>query len=483
MSVRLVIKALRASGQPAVEFPVDIDRSATVEELKEQIAGRVELPKENIRLVCAGRIWENNLSVGSYGSEDGAVVHCLNNPARAAPAATEQTLQAVDPMQSMLGFGGGFGAPPAAGGDPMSQMMAQAQRQLTQNPELMQQILSSPMVQQMMSNPDTIRAMARMNPQLNQLMEQRPEIARLLEDPEMLQQSVRMMSNPSLMREMTRNADRAIGQLDALPGGQAALRRAHEEFADPLFDAITGRSDGSGGTAVVSYSQSTEGMPNNEALPNPWGPPPSATAPATAAAPTVPAAAPVAPAMGQAGMPMMNPFAFMGGAGAGGATGAAAAPAAGLGAPGVNPMANMMQGMGNPMFNMMQNPAQMMQMMQAAQQFRQMMGAGAAPAAPFAAFPGAGLGGGFGPFGAQAPAAQAAPEGGAPAAPMTEMMLNAQRLRFASQLQQLAAMGFTNETVALQALVRNNGRVDAALDTLLSSPDTGGESPPAPTSE
>merc|ERR1719389_1642426 len=107
--------------------------------------------------------------------------------------------------------------------------------------------MSNPMVQQMLSNPDTIRAMVRMNPQMSQLMEQRPEIGRLLEDPEVLQQSMRMMANPSLMREMTRNADRAISQLDAMPGGHNALVRAHEEIADPLFEAFTGGGQGNEG--------------------------------------------------------------------------------------------------------------------------------------------------------------------------------------------------------------------------------------------
>ena len=32
-----------------------------------------------------------------------------------------------------------------------------------------------------------------------------------------------MVANPSLMREMTRNADRALGQLDAMPGGKLRL--------------------------------------------------------------------------------------------------------------------------------------------------------------------------------------------------------------------------------------------------------------------
>merc|ERR1719222_428046 len=143
----------------------------------------------------------------------------------------------------MMGMGA---APPAgaAGGDPMQSMMSQAQQQIMQNPEMVQQIMSSPMVQQMMSDPETVRAMMRMNPQLNELMERRPEIARLLEDPEVLQQSMRMISNPSLMREMTRNADRAIGQLDAMPGGHDALVRAHADFADPLFEAMAGTGTG-----------------------------------------------------------------------------------------------------------------------------------------------------------------------------------------------------------------------------------------------
>merc|ERR1719487_1400431 len=95
------------------------------------------------------------------------------------------------------------------------------------------------MVQQMMSNPEMMRSMIRMNPQLNQMMEQRPEIARILEDPEVLQQSMQMMRNPSLMREMQRNADRAIGQLDVMPGGHNALVRAHQDIADPLMNALS----------------------------------------------------------------------------------------------------------------------------------------------------------------------------------------------------------------------------------------------------
>merc|ERR1740123_2217780 len=189
----------------------------------------------------------------------------------------------------------GGGAPPqpaaaAGGGDAMQQVMAQSQQMLAQNPEMMQQMLQNPMVQQMMSDPEMMRSMIRMNPQLNQLMERQPEIARLLEDPEVLQQSMRMAANPSLMREMTRNADRAIGQLDVMPGGHNALVRAHEEIADPLFDALAGGTATSEDTATPAsgYAAQTEGRPTNEALPNPWGPSaPSPNVPVPASASTL----------------------------------------------------------------------------------------------------------------------------------------------------------------------------------------------------
>lgn len=167
---------------------------------------------------------------------------------------------------------------------------------------------------------------------------------------------------------------------------------------------------------------------------------------------------------------------------------------------GANPMAMMMQQMmSNPaqlamMQQLMSNPAQMQQMMAAAQQIRQMTGAGAAGG--LAGMPALGLGM---PFPTATPslptsapvadaaaageaAAVASPQPGEPAAaPGTQVANNPlaaalQRTRFASQLQQLVAMGFTNESVCLQALAQHNGRLDAAIDTLLAS--NGGDIPP-----
>lgn len=145
--------------------------------------------------------------------------------------------------------------------------------------------------------------------------------------------------------------------------------------------------------------------------------------------------------------------------GAEGTTNAAASPAS------ANPMASMMQQlMGNPaqmqlaapnpmaasMQQMMSNPDQMQQIMQMSQQL----------------FGGVGFAGGMPTPGIHAPDANGTADA------LQPMMLNAQRARFSSQLSQLMAMGFTNETVCLRVLAQHNGRVDAALDTLLSMGDS-----------
>merc|ERR1719326_770264 len=100
---------------------------------------------------------------------------------------------------------------------------------MMRNPEMMRTLMDSPMVQQMMSNPETIRAMMRMNPQMQELMDRNPQMARMLEDPETMQQAMRAAANPSLMREMIRNQDRMMGRLDVMPGGHAALAQLHNE--------------------------------------------------------------------------------------------------------------------------------------------------------------------------------------------------------------------------------------------------------------
>merc|ERR550514_2117156 len=110
---------------------------------------------------------------------------------------------------------------------------------------------------------------------------------------------------------------------------------------------------------------------------------------------------------------------------------------------------------------MMQNAMQMMQnpqMMQQVMQMRQMMMGGGLGA------PGGGSNNLFG----AAPAAAGAGDGMTPP-PVTDAAPGPMdRMRYASQLQQLVAMGFDDEARSLAALARCQGNVDRALDVLFS---------------
>merc|ERR1719512_512396 len=110
------------------------------------------------------------------------------------------------------------------------------------------------------------------------------------------------------------------------------------------------------------------------------------------------------------------------------------------------------------MQQMMGNPAQMQQMANLSQQ---LMGGGLGGA--FGGGPGGAFGGGI--LGASTPGNETADLSANP------MAMQMQRQRFASQLQQLLAMGFTNEAVCLRVLAEHNGRVDSAIDQLLAMPE------------
>jgi hypothetical protein len=149
------------------------------------------------------------------------------------------------------------------------------------------------------------------------------------------------------------------------------------------------------------------------------------------------------PAMMQQSMQMANQM-FGGQQGLAAGNDASQTPAATT-----NPFGPMME-------QMMSNPAMMQQSMQMAQQMFGNQGGGN-PGFP-AMFGGA-------PLAAPAPLLDSdSPTTSATTATGMDPLA---RARFASQLAQLAAMGFCNEAACLRALQQHQGRVDAAIDALL----------------
>lgn len=187
---------------------------------------------------------------------------------------------------------GGGGAPGLFGAGLPE--LEQVQQQLTQNPNMMREIMNTPAVQNLMNNPELMRGLIMSNPQMRELMDRNPELAHILNDPSILRQTLEVARNPELMREMMRNTDRAMSNIEATPEGFNMLRRMYENVQEPLLNATSvegnSRSDlssnpfasllGSRGGAhsrdsannsVTPGPETTTGTtPNTNPLPNPW---------------------------------------------------------------------------------------------------------------------------------------------------------------------------------------------------------------------
>ncbi|KAL0449638.1 UNVERIFIED_CONTAM: Ubiquitin domain-containing protein DSK2b [Sesamum latifolium] len=173
--------------------------------------------------------------------------------------------------------------------------MEQMQQQLTQNPNMIRDMLNMPLVQNLMNNPETIRNLIVNNPQMREIMDRNPELAHILNDPATLRQTMEAARNPEIMREMMRNTDRAMSNIESSPEGFNMLRRMYENVQEPFLNATTMTGDntsdlGSNPFAALlgaqggpprrenSTSATTPGpesttnspAPNTNPLPNPW---------------------------------------------------------------------------------------------------------------------------------------------------------------------------------------------------------------------
>ncbi|KAH8957069.1 hypothetical protein BDL97_07G073200 [Sphagnum fallax] len=174
----------------------------------------------------------------------------------------------------------------------------QAQEQLLQDPNLEREMMSMPVVQNLMNNPDLLRTFIMSNPHMQDIIDHNPDLAHILNDPGTLGQTLDAARNPELMREMMRNTDRAMSNIEASPEGFNMLRRMYGTVQAPLLNAATMGGEGGNDLATNpfaallgaqgvaqehSQTQSTINtgatqlgagftVPNTTPLPNPWNP-------------------------------------------------------------------------------------------------------------------------------------------------------------------------------------------------------------------
>lgn len=129
--------------------------------------------------------------------------------------------------------------------------MSTMQQNMLRNPEMMRQMMDSPLFQGLLDNPDVLRSTIQSNPAMQQLLEQNPQLNHIMNDPELMRQSMEAMRNPVAMREMMRNQDSALRNIESHPEGFNMLRRMYHDVQEPLLDAA---STGVGAPRVPAFT-------------------------------------------------------------------------------------------------------------------------------------------------------------------------------------------------------------------------------------
>ncbi|KAK9286215.1 hypothetical protein L1049_014600 [Liquidambar formosana] len=300
---------------------------------KDLLAQNCDVPADQQRLIYKGRILKDDQTLESYGLQADHTVHMVRGFAQSSstptaanananananagsPNATPGVTQGVSNEVGGLGgaglgaslfpglglnvLGGGGGG---GGGGGASGLFGaglpefeQVQQQLTQNPNMMREIMNMPAIQNLMNNPELMRSLIMSNPQMREIIDRNPELAHILNDPGILRQTLEAARNPELMREMMRNTDRAMSNIESSPEGFNMLRRMYENVQEPFMNATTMAGttgndlgsnpfaallgnqggaqarDGSNNPSTTS-SETTAGLtaPNTNPLPNPW---------------------------------------------------------------------------------------------------------------------------------------------------------------------------------------------------------------------
>uniref|UniRef100_A0A182ND48 Ubiquilin-like protein n=1 Tax=Anopheles dirus TaxID=7168 RepID=A0A182ND48_9DIPT len=528
----------RASGKkitilvktPKDRKSIEVDDDAEIKDLKIVVAEKFETNPELVCLIFAGKIMKDTDTLKTHNIKEGLTVYLVIKAApradaegtRRAPADVSQTPFGLNQLGGLAGLG-------ALGGTQSNFMDLQSrmQHELLDNPDLMRTVLDNPLVQQMMNSPDTMRQILTSNPQMQELMQRNPEISHMLNNPELLRQTMELARNPSMLQELMRSHDRAISNLESVPGGYSALQRIYRDIQEPMMNATfrnpySGTSD-SGSTSGAGGANPQQGTENRSPLPNPWS---SGGAGAAAGAAGGAAAGRGAGATDAAGTPLgllntpamqslmqqmsENPS-IMSNMLNSPATRSmmealAADPAMAANLMSQNPllannpalqeqmrtmMPQLLRQMQNPeVQQMVTNPQALNAIMQIQQGMEQLRsaapglmssmgippmpggatGVGATNTTPSSATPGAGAAAGAG--------AAPPPNNDALFSEFMARMINGMASgtadtnippeeRYRSQLEQLAAMGFVNREANLQALIASFGDINAAVERLL----------------
>ncbi|XP_018366883.1 PREDICTED: ubiquilin-1 [Trachymyrmex cornetzi] len=267
---------------PKEKQTVEIEENATIKEFKEAVSKKFNAQADQLCLIFAGKIMKDHETLSTHNIKDGLAVHLVIKAPRTATTQNQESNSASRPQADVSASPFGLGSlgglmgleSLGLGSANFIDLQQRMQRELLSNPETMRQVLDNPLVQSLMNDPENMRNLVTANPQMQELMQRNPEISHMLNNPELLRQTMELARNPSMLQELMRSHDRALSNLESIPGGYSALRRMYRDIQEPMLAAATNGRNPFAALVENSSNQDLQnpqqGQENRDPLPNPW---------------------------------------------------------------------------------------------------------------------------------------------------------------------------------------------------------------------
>nr|XP_023967168.1 ubiquilin-2-like [Chrysemys picta bellii] len=291
--LKVTVKTLKQKEQ------FEVAESSTIRAFKDEVAKRFKAPSDLLVLIFAGKILKDQDTLSQHGVRSGFSIHLvIRSQKRPQDHPAEPTNTATPPMPSanssasnlsdldlntinsnpfLLGFLIGVTGMSILGLDPtdVSDLMSEASEADGSIQDLMSEVAQNPMVQSILTNTDLVQEILLSNPQMQQLAEQNPEINHILRNPDFIREMIEVSSSPAMLQEIIRNHDRALSNLESIPGGYSALQQLYSEIEEPMMNAVQAQF-GSNPSESLENNPPLGGaslparMENRDPLPNPW---------------------------------------------------------------------------------------------------------------------------------------------------------------------------------------------------------------------
>ncbi|XP_022920043.2 ubiquilin-1-like [Onthophagus taurus] len=225
----------------------NISTESTILELKELVSPKFEANVPDIRLIYAGRILRDEDTLGNLNIKNGFTIILV--------------VKSTAPQHRLPNIG--LRSPP------LNEVNNQ-QPLGTRNS--LHELFTGAMLQYYLDNPELIRTMLTNNPEMQTIIQQNPEIGHLINNPTFLRQAVQFMANPNIAEEVRRSNDRAMSNLESLPGGYNLLQQLYQNVEEPMMNSVNEQFHGNP-FAALSTTQTPnlqQGAENRQPLPNPW---------------------------------------------------------------------------------------------------------------------------------------------------------------------------------------------------------------------